>query len=78
MNDKPLAGENIREFEAEASKLLDLVREVGSAYAQGDLNSAASVASLSHYNLGHLATAREGVIEALEEEGGRVGKLDST
>ena len=57
-------------------KLVDLVKEVGDHYKAGKLDSAVSVASLSHYNVSHIQEARKAVIEALEAEGATIGQLN--
>lgn len=75
-NESPSVSEHVDEYHREAVKLAELVKEVADAYNAGKLNSAVSIASLSHYNLSHLQEARTGVIEALEAQGAKVGNLD--
>jgi len=70
---RPNVGDYIEEFHREATKLLDLVKEVADHHNNGKHESAASVAALSHYNITHLATAREGVLDAYKQQGFEAG-----
>jgi hypothetical protein len=67
--DRPDLGDYIDEFYREATKIVEHAEEAARHYRDGDLKAVQLVAGVSHYKISSTSTARQAVMDKLDEMG---------